>query len=265
MQENQSSGGLDILLAIILLFFLVFVLIPFLMSMLRIIQEYERVVIFRLGRAVGVRGPGVVFVIPLLERTTILDLRIRVIEIPRQEIMTADNVPVSTNAICFYKVEDPMKAILEVERYQEAVFQLAQATTRSMVGESMLDTVLSDRDHLNIKIKNHIDEKVARWGLSVEAVEIKDVELPNSMKRAMARQAEAERDKRGRIIQAEGEEIAAALLADAARTLRGNSEGLHLRTLQTLTEIGAEHQTTTIIILPMDTLIDKEVKKTDNV
>jgi regulator of protease activity HflC (stomatin/prohibitin superfamily) len=235
------------------LFFLFFIL-PIIFSTLRIIQEYERVVIFRLGRTVGIRGPGLIFVLPFIEKPVKIDLRIRVIEIPRQEIMSADNVPVSTNAICFYQVQDPMKAIIEVERYQEAVFQLAQATTRSIVGESYLDDVLSDRDKLNEKIKRVIGENVENWGLTVYAVEIKDVELPDSMKRAMARQAEAERDKRGRIIQAEGEEIASKLLADAALILRGNNEGLHLRTLQTLTEIGAEHHTTTILVIPMDTL-----------
>ena len=168
--------------------------------------------------------------------------------------MTIDNVPVATNAICFYKVRDPMKAILEVERYQEAVYQLAQATTRSVVGQSHLDDVLSNREVLNEKIKKVIGESSYYWGIDVAAVEIKDVELPSDMKRAMARQAEAERDKRGRIIQAEGEEIASQLLGEAAQILRGNPQGLHLRTLQTLTEIGAENPTKTVMIIPIETL-----------
>lgn len=243
----------EILVGFFVFIFLLIFIVPAL-GLFRIIQEYERIIIFRFGRVVGTRGPGVVFVLPRIERTEKIDLRIRVIEIPRQEIMSSDNVPVSTNAICFYKVKDPIKAVIEVERYQEAVFQLAQATTRSIVGESHLDDVLSDRDKLNEKIKNVIGGNVEAWGLEVYAVEIKDVELPQSMKRAMARQAEAERDKRGRIIQAEGEEIASKLLADAALILRGNSEGLHLRTLQTLSEIGAEHKTNTILVVPMDTL-----------
>ena len=147
-----------------------------------------------------------------------------------------------------------MKTILNVERYQEAVYQLAQATTRSVVGQSHLDDVLSNREELNEKIKQTIGQSVFNWGIEVVAVEIKDVELPQSMKRAMARQAEAERDKRGRIIQAEGEETASVLLADAAQILRGNPQGLHLRTLQTLSEIGAENPTRTIMFIPIETL-----------
>ena len=177
--------------------------------------------------------------------------------------MTQDNVPVATNAICFYRVQDPSKAILQVERYQEAVFQLSQATTRSVVGQSHLDDVLSNREVLNEKIKKTIGDHVFNWGIEVLAVEIKDVELPDSMKRAMARQAEAERDKRGRIIQAEGEETASVLLADAAQILRGNPQGLHLRTLQTLTEIGAENPTRTVIVIPIETLSSFQGRKDD--
>ena len=245
---------LTLLLGIISALVVIFIVLPVFFSTIRIMKEYERIVIFRLGRATGVRGPGLKFVIPILERVQIIDLRIRVIEIPRQEVMTIDNVPVATNAICFYKVRDPMKAILEVERYQEAIYQYAQSTTRSVVGQSHLDEVLSNREVLNEKIKETIGEATYNWGIDVTAVEIKDVELPDSMKRAMARQAEAERDKRGRIIQAEGEETASSLLADAAKILRGNPQGLHLRTLQTLTEIGAENPTKTIMIIPMETL-----------
>ena len=244
----------EILLYLVAIFIFLFVVVPALFSMLRIIQEYERIVVFRFGRAVGVRGPGVTFLIPYAEKAETIDLRIRVVEIPRQEVMTVDNVPVSTNAICFYRVNDPAKAVIEVERYQEAVFQLAQATTRSIIGESHLDDVLSNRDHLNEKIKKVIGEAVFGWGVEVYAVEIKDVELPETMKRAMARQAESERDKRGRIIQAEGEEIASELLADAAKILRGNPQGVHLRTLQTLAEIGAENPTNTVIVIPINTL-----------
>ena len=248
MQELALFIGLIIGLIII------FIGLPLFFSFLRIIQEYERIVVFRFGRANGVRGPGVTFVIPLMERVQFIDLRVRVIEIPRQEVMTTDNVPVATNAICFYRVHDPMKTILNVERYQEAVYQLAQATTRSVVGQSHLDDVLSNREELNEKIKQTIGQSVFNWGIEVVAVEIKDVELPQSMKRAMARQAEAERDKRGRIIQAEGEETASVLLADAAQILRGNPQGLHLRTLQTLSEIGAENPTRTIMFIPIETL-----------
>lgn len=246
--------GLDIVIGFVFALVIIFIGLPLLFSALRIIQEYERIVIFRFGRATGVRGPGITFVVPLMERVEFIDLRIRVIEIPRQEVMTIDNVPVATNAICFYKVRDPMKAILEVERYQEAVYQLAQATTRSVVGQSHLDDVLSNREVLNEKIKKVIGDSSYNWGIDVAAVEIKDVELPSDMKRAMARQAEAERDKRGRIIQAEGEEIASQLLGEAAQILRGNPQGLHLRTLQTLTEIGAENPTKTVMVIPIETL-----------
>ncbi|MHA1168239.1 MAG: slipin family protein [Candidatus Hodarchaeales archaeon] len=218
----------------------------------KVIQEYEKLVIFRFGRAVGVRGPGLVFLIRGIEKGIRVDKRIRVLDIPRQEVMTVDNVPVYTNAICFYKIDDAMKSIIEIERYRQAVYQLAQATTRSVVGESHLDEVLSKRESLNAKITRIIEKTVYNWGVHIIAVEIKDVELPESMKRAMARQAESERDKRGRIIQAEGEETAAKLLAEASDTFSGNPEGLHLRTLQTLTEIGAEHHTNTIMVLPVE-------------
>ncbi|MFW9993734.1 MAG: slipin family protein [Candidatus Odinarchaeota archaeon] len=220
----------------------------------RIVQEYEKTVVFRFGRAIGVRGPGLIFLIRGIERGTIVDTRIRVQEVPRQEVMSIDNVPVFINAICFYKIEDAMKAIIEVEHYQQAMYQLAQAITRTVVGESHLDEVLSKRDQINQKITRTIEKTVYNWGINVEAVEIKDVELPENLKRAMARQAEAERDKRGRIIQAEGEAIASELLAEASDIFQGNPEGLHLRTLQTLTEIGAEHHTNTIMVIPVEVL-----------
>ena len=250
----MATNDLALFIGIIIALIIIFIGIPLFFSFLRIIQEYERIVIFRWGRAIGVRGPGVTFVIPIMERVEIIDLRLRVIEIPKQEIMTHDNVPVATNAICFYRVKDPIKTVLQVEHYQEAVYQLAQATTRSVVGQSHLDDVLSNRDSLNEKIRKVIGDSVFNWGIEVTAVEIKDVEVPDSMKRAMARQAEAERDKRGRIIVAEGEETASVLLADAAKILRGNPQGLHLRTLQTLSEIGSENPTRTIMIIPIETL-----------
>lgn len=248
----QSTDPLFLGVVIGLLLVLIAIIVFF--WIMRIIQEYQRIVIFRFGRAIGVRGPGITHVIPFMEKVEFIDLRLRVIEIPKQEIMTHDNVPVATNAICFYRVKDPMKAVLEVQRYQEAVYQLAQATTRSVVGQSHLDDVLSNRDSLNEKIRKVIGDSVFNWGIEVTAVEIKDVEVPQNMKRAMARQAEAERDKRGRIIQAEGEETASALLADAAQILRGNPQGLHLRTLQTLSEIGAENPTRTVMVIPIETL-----------
>jgi regulator of protease activity HflC (stomatin/prohibitin superfamily) len=246
----------DAFLPLILLFSLILlvILLIIILSSLRVLKEYERAVIFRLGRARAVRGPGVIFVIPFIEQRQIMDIRTKVLEIPKQEVMSIDNVPVSTNAICYYRIVDPLNAIVEVEQYQQAVFQFAQATTRSVVGESHLDEVLSNRERLNTRIKDIISKMVAGWGLEVVGVEIKDVELPQSMKRAMARQAEAERDKRGRIIQAEGEQVAAQKLVEASKLLQGHPEGLHLRTLQTIAEVGAEHNTTTILTIPVEML-----------
>lgn len=254
----EIMSGKELILLLLLALLLAFLLIPMgyiiTKSFLRTIPEYERAVIFRFGRLVGIRGPGLIFVIPIIEKAKVLDLRLRVIEIPRQDVMTADNVPVYTNAICFYRVNEPQKAIVEVENYEEAVFQLAQATTRTAFGESHLDEILAHRDELNERIRSVVDEFVHRWGISVDAVEIKDVEVPDTMKRAIARQAEAERTKRGRLIEAEGEEIAAELLAEASAILEAHPEGMYLRTLQGLTEVGAEAETRTVVLLPVDLL-----------
>ncbi len=236
----------------IVLVILFLVLLIAILKGIKIVKEYDRLMIFRLGRAVGFRGPGPVIVWPLIERSIRVDIRTKTLEVPKQEVMTTDNVPVAINAICYYRIVDPEKAIIYVRDYQNAVYQLAQATTRSVVGESHLDDVLSKRDKLNLKIKAVISSMIGDWGLDIQTVEIKDVELPDSMKRAMARQAEAERDKRGRIIQAEGEKIAAEKLAKASANLADNPEGIHLRTLQTLTEIGAEKNETTVLLLPIE-------------
>lgn len=217
-------------------------------------KEYERIVVFRLGRVQNSRGPGITYVIPFIEKGITVDIRIKTLDIPKQEVMSIDNVPVSVNAICYYRVINPRKAVMTVRNYNENIFQLAQATTRSVVGESHLDEVLSNRTKLNARIREMIEEMVENWGLSVEDIEIKDVELPESMKRAMARQAEAERDKRGRIIMAEGEKMAAERFARASELLQGRPEGLHLRTLQALQEIGIEKNQTTIMMIPVELL-----------
>jgi regulator of protease activity HflC (stomatin/prohibitin superfamily) len=219
---------------------------------IKTVKEYERLMVFRLGRAAGFRGPGLVIIWPIIERFQKVDIRTKTLEVPKQEVMTTDNVPVSINAICYYKIVNPEKAIIYVRDYQNAVYQLAQATTRSVVGESQLDEVLSKRDKLNMKIKAIISSMIGDWGLEIMNMEIKDVELPDSMKRAMARQAEAERDKRGRIIQAEGEKIASEKLAQASAVFADNPEGMHLRTLQALTEIGTEKNETTILLMPVE-------------
>lgn len=233
-------------------FLIIFIIFLFFISGFRIVKEYERFMVFRLGRAKGFRGPGPVIIIPYFEKGIKVDIRTKTLEVPKQEVISIDNVPVSINAICFYRIVDPEKAIILIQDYQNAMYQLAQATTRSVVGESTLDEVLSKRDKLNLRIKAIIGSFVGDWGLEVMSVEIKDVELPQDMKRAMARQAEAERDKRGRIIVAEGEKIASEKLAAASKLLKGFPEGLHLRTLQTLQEIGTEKNSTTIIMAPSE-------------
>ncbi|MHA1168240.1 MAG: slipin family protein, partial [Candidatus Hodarchaeales archaeon] len=207
---------------------------------------------FRLGRVQQSRGPGITYVIPLVEKGFTVDIRTKTLDIPKQEVMTIDNVPVSVNAICYYRVINPRRAVITTMNYNDCIYQLAQATTRSIVGESHLDEVLSNMTKLNQRIKEMITAMVESWGLSVEDIEIKDVELPESMKRAMARQAEAERDKRGRIIMAEGEKIAAEKFAAASKLLMGRPEGLHLRTLQALQEIGIEKNRTTIVMVPVE-------------
>ena len=228
------------------------ILIIALANGIKIVKEYDRLMVFKLGRAVGFRGPGPVIVWPIIEKSIRVDIRTKTLEVPKQEVMTTDNVPVAINAICYYRIVDPEKAIIYVKDYQNAVYQIAQATTRSVVGESHLDDVLSKRDKLNLKIKSIISSMIGDWGLEIQNMEIKDVELPDSMKRAMARQAEAERDKRGRIIQAEGEKIASEKLAQASAVFADNPEGMHLRTLQALTEIGTEKNETTIMLLPVE-------------
>ena len=249
MQDLLFYGVGTVVVVLVIVFFLA------LINGIKIVKEYDRLMVFRLGRAVGFRGPGPVIVWPIIEKSIRVDIRTKTLEVPKQEVMTTDNVPVAVNAICYYRIIDPEKAIIYVRDYQNAVYQIAQATTRSVVGESHLDDVLSKRDKLNLKIKAIISSMIGDWGLEIQNMEIKDVELPDSMKRAMARQAEAERDKRGRIIQAEGEKIASEKLAKASEVFALNPEGMHLRTLQALTEIGTEKNETTILLLPVE-LID---------
>ncbi|MHA2297587.1 MAG: SPFH domain-containing protein [Candidatus Hodarchaeales archaeon] len=253
---SQTDTFIDFLTLLLILIFFV-ILISFSTALIRsikFVKEYERIVVFRLGRIMRSRGPGITYVIPFIEKGFTIDIRTKTLDIPKQEVMTIDNVPVSVNAICFYKVVDPERAVIIVQNYHNSIYQLAQATTRSVVGESHLDEVLSKRDKLNQRIKDMIEKMVDDWGLHVDSVEIKDVELPDSMKRSMARQAEAERDRRGRIIQAEGEKIAAEQFAVASKLLHGHPEGLHLRTLQALQEIGAEKNQTTIMMIPVELL-----------
>ncbi len=225
-----------------------------LFSAVRIVQEYERGVIFRLGRLVGAKGPGLFFIIPIIDRMVKMDLRTVTLDVPTQEAITNDNVTVKVNAVAYFRVIDPERAVVQVEDYRRATYQIAQTSLRSVIGEAELDELLAHRDRINAKLAQIIDEATEPWGVKVSLVEIKDVELPATMQRAMARQAEAEREKRAKIIHAEGEYQAAQQLREAAMTIAEEPTALQLRYLQTLTEIAAEKNSTLIFPVPIDTL-----------
>ncbi|MGF1506782.1 MAG: slipin family protein [Anaerolineae bacterium] len=219
---------------------------------LRIVQEYERAVIFRLGRAIGVRGPGLFFIIPYLDRMIKVDLRVVTLDVPSQEAITNDNVTIRVNAVAYYRVMDPMKAVIEVEDHRRATMQIAQTSLRRVIGEAEMDELLAERERINDKLAQIIDEATEPWGVKVSIVEVKDVEIPDMMQRAMARQAEAEREKRAKIIHAEGEFQAAQQLKEAAMTIAREPTALQLRYLQTLTEIAAEKNSTLVFPVPID-------------
>jgi regulator of protease activity HflC (stomatin/prohibitin superfamily) len=219
----------------------------------RILREYERAVVFRLGRLVGARGPGIVLLIPGVDRMVRVDLRTVTLDVPPQDLITRDNVPAKVNAVSYYRVVDPIRAIVEVERYHSATSQIAQTTLRSVLGRADLDMLLSERDRLNEALQQIIDEQTDPWGIKVSTVEIKDVGIPQPMQRAMARQAEAERERRAKVINAEGEFQAAERLFDAAEIMSGNSAALQLRYMQTLLELGGGDQNSTIVFpIPID-------------
>jgi len=232
----------------------VFVAVIILASAIKIVKEYERGVIFRLGRLVGARGPGLFLVIPLFESMVKIDLRVAVFDIPPQEVITRDNVTTSVNAVVYYRVLDPEKAVTEVERYDYATSQIALTTMRSVIGQAELDELLSERDKLNKQLQKTIDEATDPWGIKVSAVEIKDVGLPKEMQRAMAAQAEAERDRRARIITADGEFQASKKIAEAANVLQKEKGGMFIRTLQTIKEATEEKATTVVIPFPIEML-----------
>jgi regulator of protease activity HflC (stomatin/prohibitin superfamily) len=219
---------------------------------IRIAQEYERGVIFRLGRLIGLKGPGLFFLIPIADRMVRVDLRTVTMEVPPQEVITHDNVTIKVNAVIYFRVVDAGRAVVQVANYIAASSQIAQTTLRSVLGQSSLDELLANRDKINQDLTRIIDEQTEPWGVKVSAVEIKDVELPQSMQRAMAKQAEAEREKRAKIIHAEGEFQASAQLAEAAEVLARQPATIQLRYLQTLTEIGVEKNTTIIFPVPLD-------------
>lgn len=231
---------------------IVILLLLFGLSGLRVVYQYERVVIFVLGRLIGAKGPGVFWVPPLISRTRKVDLRVVTIELPPQEGVTRDNVTVKVSAVLYFYIVHPNDAVNNVQDFYRATVQIAQTTLRSILGQSTLDQLLSDREVINRSVQTVIDERTEHWGIKVTAVEMKDVELPQTMQRAMAKQAEAEREKRAKVLLAQGEFLAAQTLADAAKVIATEPAALQLRYLQTLTEIAVEKNSTIIFPLPID-------------
>ena len=218
----------------------------------KVVQEYERGVVFRLGRFVGARGPGLILLIPAIERMVKVDLRVITMDVPSQEVITSDNVTVKVNAVVYFQVLDPGAAVTRVLDFSRATSLIAQTTLRSVLGQVELDDLLAARESVNDRLQHIIDQQTDAWGVKVTSVEVRDVELPDAMKRAMARQAEAEREKRAKIIHAEGEYDASTQLAAAARVLNSQEAGMQLRYLQTLTEISSERNQMVVFPLPMD-------------
>ena len=233
---------------------IVIVVIFFLTSALKVVREYDRGVIFRLGRLVGAKGPGLIILIPIIDKMVKVSLRVVTMDIPSQDIITKDNVSVKVNAVLYFRVVDPQKAIVEVEDYLFATGQLAQTTLRSILGQVELDELLANRDEINDRMQKIVDEQTDAWGIKVSLVELKHVDLPTEMQRAMAKQAEAERDRRAKIIHAEGEFQASEKLAAAAEIIGRQPAALQLRYLQTLTEVAAENNSTLIFPFPIEFL-----------
>ncbi len=233
----------------------IFVLLVFVVSAIRILREYERAVVFRLGRAIGVKGPGLILLIPFVDRMVKVSLRTVAHDVPPQDVITADNVSVKVNAVVYFRVIDPMKAIVEVEDYLYATSQLAQTTLRSVSGEAQMDELLSHREKINQKLQEILDRHTDPWGVKVSTVELKHIDLPTEMQRAMARQAEAERERRAKIIAAEGEFQAAEKLTAAAQTIGKEPTAIQLRFLQTLLEVSASSGAKTVVFpVPVDLL-----------
>ncbi len=242
------------------LFFLIVFLFILAASAIKILREYERGVIFRLGRLIGAKGPGLIFIIPGIDKLLRISLRLVTLDIPPQDVITRDNISIKVNAVVYFRVMDPNKAVVEVENYLYATSQLAQTTLRSVVGQADLDELLSQRDKINLKLQDILDKHTEPWGIKVSLVETKQVDLPESMQRAIAKQAEAEREKRAKIIHAEGEFQAAEKLSQAANIISVNPAALQLRFLQTLAEISTEKNSTMIFPVPID-IISAFMKK----
>ena len=240
--------GISVITVVVV--FVVFVL----MSAIRILKEYERGVIFRLGRLVDSKGPGLILLVPIIDKMEKVSLRVIAFDVPPQDVITKDNVSVKVNAVVYFRVFDPNQAIVEVEDYLYATSQLAQTTLRSVVGEAELDELLAERERINDRIQGILDEHTDPWGIKVSLVEVKHVDLPQEMQRAMARQAEAERERRAKVIMAEGEFQAAERISEAAAIISRNPEAIQLRYLQTLVEIAAENNSTTVFPIPINFL-----------
>jgi regulator of protease activity HflC (stomatin/prohibitin superfamily) len=221
-------------------------------QMIRILREYERGVIFRWGRLIGAKGPGLIFLIPWVDRMVRIDLRVVTIDVPKQEVMTRDNVPVTVDAVVYFRVMDPVAAVVKVENFLKASSLISQTTLRSVLGQSQLDELLAQREKINQELQEIIDRHTDPWGVKVTTVEVRDVVLPDSMKRAMAKQAEAERERRAKIVNAEGEYQAAEKMVQAGAMMAEQPIALQLRFLQTMREISSEHNTTTFLPIPID-------------
>ncbi len=236
------------------LIIVIFIFLIILSNAIKIVKEYERGVIFRLGRLQGAKGPGIFFIIPIVDQMFRVDLRTAVLDVPVQEVITKDNVPARVNAVVYFRVIDPEKSIVQVQNFYAATQQISQTTLRSVIGQAHLDQLLAEREHLNARLQEIIDEATDPWGIKVSTVEIKDVEIPKTMQRAMAAQAEAERDRRAKIINAEGEFQAAQKLAEAAKVMATEPLTMQLRLLRTISEVSAENTSTVILPVPIELL-----------
>jgi regulator of protease activity HflC (stomatin/prohibitin superfamily) len=243
------EGSLKLITWAIPLIILAVIILP---QAIRILREYERGVIFRLGKLLGAKGPGLIFLIPVVDRMVRMDLRVVTISVERQEVMTRDNVPVTVDAVVYFRVVDPQAAVVKVVNFLQATSLIAQTTLRSVLGQAPLDDLLSQRESINQTLQDIIDKQTEPWGVKVTAVEVKDVVLPDTMKRAMAKQAEAERERRAKVVNAEGEFQAAEKMVQAAAMMRKEPIALQLRFLQTMREISSEHNTTTFLPVPID-------------
>jgi len=246
---DQLSALTKIIPLLVVVFVLASIIVP---QAIRILREYERGVIFRLGKLLGAKGPGLIILIPIVDRMVKMDLRVVTIDVSKQEVMTRDNVPATVDAVVYFRVVDPIAAVVKVENFWKATSLIAQTTLRSVLGQAPLDDLLAQRDVINLKLQEIIDRQTEPWGVKVTAVEVKDVALPDSMKRAMAKQAEAERERRAKIVNAEGEFQAAEKMVQAAAMISKEPIALQLRFLQTMREISSEHNTTTFLPVPID-------------